>query len=557
VKSTPSTVIALSFGLVFWLTQPVAFADPDPAAADEEALHAAGASAEGPALVEFFRKRTLPDSDRPHVAELVRKLGDETSAVRDAAAADLIALGPAVKASLREALRDPDVEIACRSRECLVAIERESRVTFLEAAMRTLARKRPPGGVEALLGYAPHIEGGEAFDAACQALSELGARGDKADAALLRALSDKQACRRAAAGEALARAPSADVRKSARKLLGDADAAVRQRVALALLDMRDKEAAPALIDLLAETPRERGWMVEDALGRLAGDRPPAAPLGDDAEARGKRREAWADWWKEHGPGLDLSKIDLASRALGYTLIAELDADNKCGRILELDAKGQTRWQFTAGRIVLDAQAVGPDRVLVAEYTSRTVSEYTTKGEEKWQYTAKGLVLGGRRLSDGQTLVVCRNQIVQVDKDGKETLTIDRPNDVAAAAKFRDGRFAVLSTSGNVLVLDAEGKEQKAMALNAPVLAVGSNIEALPNGRVLVPLYSSNKVIELDPDGKTAWEAAVTQPNSATRLPNGHTLVASRTTQMVTEFDRAGKEVRSFKTEGRPYRVTQR
>ena len=201
--------------------------------------------------------------------------------------------------------------------------------------------------------------------------------------------------------------------------------------------------------------------------------------------------------------------------------------------------------------------LGHDRVLVAEYIGRQVTERNLKGDVLWQYRTSGLVLGARRLANGNVFVVTRNQLVEVDKDGKEASNLPRPNDVCAAAKFRDGTIAMLSNGGQVIHLDASGKEIKIVPLNAPVLAVGTNIEALPNGHVLVPLYASNKVVEIDADGKTVWEATTPQPTCVARLPNGHTLVGSRLAMTVVELDRGGKEVKSTKTEGRPFRVGQR
>jgi HEAT repeat protein len=550
-------LVLTSLGLLLAGLGRAAAADPDTAAADEQALLDAKVPADGPGLVEFFRKRTPPELDRARALALIRKLGDEEYAVREQASADLRGLGPAVKGLLREALKDPDPEISFRALQCLIAVERVGKPEFLGAAVRTLVRQKPPGAAEALLAFLPHVEDGEVLDQASQALAEVGVKGGKIDPALTQALTDKWAVSRAAAGEALARAGGADGRAAARRLLQDADAAVRQRVALALLELKDKEAVPALIDLLAEAPRERAWRVEEVLARVAGDQAPAAEAGDDEASRRTCRDAWVAWWKEHGAGLDLARLDLTTRPLGYTLIAELPADRKSGRVYELDAAGKVRWELEVGRIVVDAQTVGADHVLVADYTSRTVTERTVKNDVLWQYAPRGLLLGARRLPNGDTFVVCRNQIVQVDKDGKEVRSLPRDNDVAAAARFRDGRVAVLTTGGALLLLDETGKELKSFPLNAPVLAVGTNIDLAPGGHVLVPLFSANKVVEVDGDGKVVCEASVRQPNSVQRLPNGHWLVASRATQTVTEVDRAGKELRTFQTDGAPYRAARR
>ncbi len=356
-------------------------------------------------------------------------------------------------------------------------------------------------------------------------------------------------CAARAAGRGAWPAPGgADLRPVVYKLLQDSDLAVRQRVALALLEARDREAVPALIGLLADLPRERSGPVEEALRVVAGEQAPSLSPGDDADSRRKCRDAWDGWWKQNGAAIDLTKIDFSNRRLGYTLVAEMDLRSTNGRVVEYDAAGKERWQIAGLRYVIDAQMLGPERVLVAEYITRIVTERNLKGDIVWQYHANGLMLGARRLANGNTFVVARNQLVEVDKDGKEVFNLPRPNDVCAAARFRDGTIALLTNSGTVVHLDESGKEIKTLPLNAPVLAVGTNIEALPNGHVLVPLYSSNKVVEIDADGKTVWEASTPQPTCVARLSNGHTLVGSRLDMTVVELDRGGNEVKSRKLE---------
>jgi hypothetical protein len=90
-----------------------------------------------------------------------------------------------------------------------------------------------------------------------------------------------------------------------------------------------------------------------------------------------------------------------------------------------------------------------------------------------------------------------------------------------------------------------------------VLSVGTQIDCLPGGHVLVPLYSRNQVVEYDSDGRVVWSALVTRPNAAQRLPNGNTLICSRISATVVEIDRDGAEVWSYRSSGRPLRAQRR
>jgi outer membrane protein assembly factor BamB len=532
-----------------------AAAADDDTAADERLLRSARVGTDGPGLIEFFRKRTLRDADRANVQTLIRQLGDSSYRAREKASDSLVAVGPLARPFLRAAINDPDLEIARRAEQCLEQLEKAQEPPVVAAAARLLAQRKPPGAAETLLEYLPFAEDSGLVEEICVALATVAVREGKSEVVLVKALEDRRPLQRAAAGEALARAGAADSRPAVRRLLNDADLDVRQRVALALVEAKEKDAVPVLIALLGEMSRDRAAPVEDVLCRIAGDKTPPYPSGKDEAAQRKYRAAWESWWKENGPALDLAKIDLSQRLLGYTLIAFIDPNTGTGRIQELDAAGKVRWQIDNLRYPIDAQVIGADRVLITEYTGREVSERTLKGDVIWRRTLN-LPLGARRLRNGNTFITARGQLLELDKDGKEVLNVTRPNDIAAACKLRDGQIAALTIRGQLVRMDASGKEVKSVPVGT-VLSIGANLDPLPNGHVLVPSYSTNKVVEYDAEGKAVWEAPATRPTSVMRLPNGHVLVSSRNGRAVVELDRSGKEVWNHPVEGMPLRVLRR
>ena len=104
---------ALPLGLVLLALVPMP-ASADDAAADELAPCAAGLPTEGPALLDFLRKRAA--RRRPgRVQALIRKLADDDFDVREKATADLVAMGPAVRPACREVLQDRDPEVCYRA----------------------------------------------------------------------------------------------------------------------------------------------------------------------------------------------------------------------------------------------------------------------------------------------------------------------------------------------------------------------------------------------------------------------------------------------------------
>src|SRR5205807_6042211 len=61
------------------------YRDVNPSAADEQRVAAAKIATDGPALVEFLRKRTLDDDRRKKIEGLIRKLGDSSFDARESA----------------------------------------------------------------------------------------------------------------------------------------------------------------------------------------------------------------------------------------------------------------------------------------------------------------------------------------------------------------------------------------------------------------------------------------------------------------------------------------
>src|SRR4051812_1177476 len=94
---------------------PVPEEKKEPFAAEEQLLKNAKVDTAPEALLTFLRHRTLPDSERPVVAKLIRQLGSEVYRDREHASRDLIGRGPVVAEMLRGAMRENDLELAMRA----------------------------------------------------------------------------------------------------------------------------------------------------------------------------------------------------------------------------------------------------------------------------------------------------------------------------------------------------------------------------------------------------------------------------------------------------------
>jgi HEAT repeat protein len=517
---------------------------------------------DGSSLLEEFHKRSLPDGERDKVQGLLKELAGDNAEARDKALAELVNMGPVILPLLRQATKGTDARVAEAAGKCLPVVEKGTPLSPLPAAAaRLLAVRKPPGAVEALLGYLPFIEDDAVMSETESALASLAVVEGKLEPVLLAALQDKLPVRRAVAAEVLCQVALADHKSDVRPLLKDADLTVRMRVALALAGAREKEAVPTLVSLLGELPYDQASQVEDFLVFLAGDHAPPLSLAADDAARKKVREAWTAWWRERGDSLDMSRLAAAVRQLGYTVVVDqYDPARQSGRVFELDAAGKLRWSIDKLQGPVDAQLLPGGTVLIVEQGLQRVSERDVKGNVVWQKQLPGMpVMGGQRLRNGRTLLVTRNRLVEVDKEGKEVWTYNRPqNDIMSGKKMRDGGYVIINWQGVVTRLDAEGKEVKTFHL--PLAQFGFNpagIDFLTNDHILVAHANQHKVIEYDGAGKSVWEASVQFPFAVERLANGRTLVSSLNTLKIVELDRAGKVVWEVKESLRGNRVHRR
>jgi HEAT repeat protein len=538
--------------LVLLLAGMVVAAGPDNSGGDQQLLKAAGVANDGPGLLEFFRRRTINDTDLTDIKELIRQLGDESFSVRQKASAALVARGAVCAPLLRAALKDPDIEIVRRAEDALHAIEEIPNAALVPAAARLIAVRKPAGAVEALLSYLPHADDEGIAEAVRSALAALAVPDGKPDPALVAALADKVPARRAGAAVALCRA-AAEQRPAVKKLLQDGDPTVRLRAGFALAVTGDKEALPVLIDVLADLPPAQTVSARDLLSRLAEEKSPALPPGTDEASRRKYRDAWAAWWGENGDKTDLARVNGLAPMLGYTMIIMLDLN----KVMELDADNKPRWQIDDLNFPLDAQLLPGERVLVTENYGNRITERNLKGDVLWEFKVD-MPLMAQRLPNGHTFIGSRGQLLEIDRDGKEVFSHARPNgeQFMRAQKLANGDIAFVTAGHRFVRMDTSGKELVSFPVD--IQTYGGRIEVLPNGRVLVPQYSGNKVAEHDPAGRVQWEANFDdQPIAAVRLANGSTMVTCLQKQRAVELDRAGKVIWEFKGETRVTRAWRR
>jgi hypothetical protein len=533
-------------------------ADADPILVQyTNTLKEARVPTEGKGLLAYFRARTLTERDKAKLAGLVRSLGDESFAVREQAGRDLLAAGRAAVPFLRAAVNDPDLEIAKRAKRLLETIEEGKELPVAAAAAHVLADRKPDGALETLLAYVPFAGDETVEDAVRTALVKLGVRGGKAEAALMTALTDKDASRRATAAYVVGKA-TGEQRQSLAKLFKDGDARVRFEAATALVSAGEKTAVPVICALLDDGPTLLAWQAEDLLFRIAGERAPRASLGTgDMESRQKARKIWVAWWKQNAAKIDLAKINLEEAQIGLNLIAELAGNGGGnGRVWACGADGKARWQIADAQGPVDARLLPGGRVLIAEHHGRRITERDQKGKVLWQTSTQSNPVSCQRLANGNTLIATYNEICEVNREGKKLYSHTISNMIFWAEKLRNGNILYVHSNNQIVEITTAGKEVRTV----PLVQTGgpggwAGVDLLPNGHYVVALYGSRKVVEIDAAGKVLWEKGVGNTTTyAMRLRNGNTLVAVTDANALIEYDRSGKEVSKLTTTGRPFRV---
>ena len=495
---------------------------------DDDLLKAARIGTDDAELLGYFRRRTVSDSERQRILELIRQLGNDAYAVRERAGNDLIEVGLPAVGLLRQGKSDPDIEIARRCERCLQRIESVPTTKLSAAVARTVAKRRPIGSAAVLLAYLPFADDEVVAEELRDTLAAVALRDGRADPALLAAVDDPMPIRRAAAGEALVRTNVPAALTAARQLLADREADVRLRVALALVThAKDRQAVRPMIQLLAEVPQSAAWRIEETLIRLAGDAAPTVALGGNEAARQTCRDAWLAWWEKDGEAVDLAKLDGTAPTLGYTLIVARNQSNLSGKVFEVNAAKEILWQIDGLTLPMDAVVVGKDRVLIAEQNAQRISERDFRGNPVWTKSIPRRAAAFRRCRSGfsDCRTATRSSFAVATSwngtanNARSGSRIERPQpgqDIVAATKLRNGELIVLTNQGNCIRLDKDGKKLSESSPNGQSFLGFGYIDALPTGNVLVTQQNASRRVGCG--GQASFVAARDSSDCVQRRP---------------------------------------
>lgn len=277
-----------------------------------------------------------------------------------------------------------------------------------------------------------------------------------------------------------------------------------------------------------------------------------------------------------------------SARVGYRVLGQDQ-----GRVAIVNRQGEVEWEVTCQHNSHDIALLGNGNLLLHTGPA-TVVEMTPARQVVWQYEARPKppydgrveIHAFQRLPDGLTMVAesGNRRIVEVDRSGrivKEVpLVVNNPHphrDTRLARKLANGHYLVCHEGdGEVREYDADGKVAWSYALDLagrPRSAGhgpeghGTEVFAalrLPDGHTLIACGNGNRVIEVNPDGKTVWSIEQNELPGITlawvttleRLPSGNIIVgnthAGEANPQLIEVTRDKRVVwtfRDFKTFG--------
>jgi hypothetical protein len=318
--------------------------------------------------------------------------------------------------------------------------------------------------------------------------------------------------------------PDRLLRWGSRTELSDLD---RLKSVLALAQLNDKRALPALVELLAVQDRAVATRANMALRNLTGHRVVLVPTDPDAVADVRRQ--WSEWLARSPASFEMRLEDLQLRGRrsnlsGNTLLA-LGYKN---RVIELNPKGEEVWSFEALG-VWSAEKTETGDVLLACYQENKVKLVSPQKAVLWEYEIPG-VLKAHALDNGNVLAAAHsaNKVVEISPEKKVVWEFTAETQCHDAARMDNGN-TLICTANELLEVDAAGT----VAWRFPA-EQAYGIDLLPDGNVLVAKLGG-EVIEVDRSANAIiWTYQFGSPVDVYRTDEGTTLITGA--QTVVELD---------------------
>jgi len=554
---------------------------PTPTDLGEEAIvRGQDVALDDKSLLTALRSHATRDRSARGIKALVEQLDDDAAAFRAAAEERLIALGRPALPALRDVEENDRRRFLLwiRAREVIAAIESRAETDINGLIALRVLRRRPAGYLPALMAYLPYASDDLVSEAISFGVDDAARRDVAVVGVLAQYMDDPMPARRAVAACVVASRGLARHRRAARRLLKDEDPTVRLRAAQGLLAAKDKDAIPALIDLLTCPAVMTAWQAEELLAWIAGGDAPATTVGTGEGNRPKKaRAAWLAWWKKAEGQLEIGRA-LAGRPrpLLYLVLTRGRQDRKVTASLR-GSDGKVRWRLGGRAADSFVRVMAGDEVMVCEQPRK--SEVRESAANLCRAQVQAVSGGGGRDSwfvwplqeclpaPGERFVFITRTAVRVEsREGQDRLLFPpwmsgiEIEPLGRAALLPGNRALVMEGPTRARELDlrtGKGTTRRYGLRRAKDGEVPADCLPLRDCSLLVVDPNTGDVSRRTVGGGALWKARV--PGACKGLGawfNGSTFVycGGRGRRRVREFDANGRPVANWPTEEAPDQI---
>lgn len=517
------------FAVAFLLFFPINQVEGKQLTRDYQTLQHAGYEPTNAGAKKYLQSLEPSHERQTSIAKLIEKLGDDDYATREDATRKLLNAYASAEAKLRQTLlstKDPEIEWRARR---IIQTGFSQLESNMAAALR-IAIAHPDAfavkdilAIEHLLHY--------------QAVRFLGKKAIRATARkddieiLLKATNSKHEIVRREAAAAIVNLLHEENLSQTHHFLEHDDETLAIITAHALLNRGDRVALAALVEKLeSNNPVIRTTAVTLLRGATGKDF--GFPTGEATPESEATIANWRNWVDENNDIEIRTPVPLVQSGRGDLGGNTLITTGRKGIVREFDSRGETVWELKIDSWC--AERLPDGTTLVCSHKEKKLLVVNEKGETIWEYKGPASMVA-EPLPSGHFLVA--------DFYGKRVFEINRKKEIVWEFKAPDKCFDVdRRRNGNTIVACpneiVEVAPDKTVVNKWKVKGRLNGLQILPNGNFLIANYGDNVVYEMDSKGERIWSFEVAGPCDAFRQLTGETLITTKTKLFELREDRA-------------------
>lgn len=456
---------------------------------------------------------------RKRTQSLLRELGADNYAAREAAMEQLAAFPQVDLVLLRQQVASEDAEIRWRVRKILA--KREFRDSaLLSAALTKLEQDGDRQFYELAWNAAPL-----ASDRICLGnLTRFLSSAYKGEVEVLerRSRADDPLTRVVAIETIRLICTPSDAAEKVGPLINDADPRVVLSVARVLADVGDRRSLKALVDVTgsgnADAASAAVWTLESITGQtvpseLVAEQDPAAVA-----------QFWSKWCDENGATASLAfPVGRGFTARGGLGGGMLYSTGSAGKIVQLDRSGAKIWEYDMP--AWSAEKLRSGNVLIASFDKAEVREVRMDNSVVWRWARPGSrPIRAKPLPNGNVLVADYDgrRVVELGEGQREVWEASLGNENCFDAERLENGNTLVATPSSLIEFRPSGERVRTWPMAGRI----NSLQVLPSGNFLVANHGLSAVMEINRQGDILWEYAEQGASEAFQTEDGHYLITS-------------------------------